>query len=163
MNDLENLQERKFELSEETIAKQEKSTKILEKIDILTKTTQYLEKSKDSLSKRFIEPVTNRFNKYYKKLIKDGEEVIIDSNLGLKFGDNFSDVDYLSAGLYDLVYICKRFALVDLLYKKEKPALILDDPFSNFDDEKINIAKQILQELAEEYQIVMFTCQKARA
>jgi len=161
--DLENLQERKFEISEELTEKQEKSAKIIEKIEILTKTCEFLNKSKDSLSKRFIEPVTNRFNKYYKKLLKNGDDIVIDSNLGIKFGDHFSGVEHLSAGLFDLVYVCKRFALVDLLYKKEKPTLILDDPFSNFDDEKIKIAKQIVKELSQDYQIVMFTCQKARA
>ena len=95
--------------------------------------------------------------------MSDGDDVLIDSNLNMKFGSNFSDVSYLSAGLFDLVYICKRFALIDLLYKKEKPILILDDPFANFDDEKLEIAKSLVQELSKKYQILLFTCQKSRA
>ena len=81
----------------------------------------------------------------------------------MKLNDSLSDVFYLSAGLFDLVYICKRFALIDLLYKKEKPVLILDDPFANLDDEKLDIAKKMIKQMAENYQILLFTCQKARA
>ena len=53
--------------------------------------------------------------------------------------------------------------MIDLLYKKEKPILILDDPFANFDDEKLEIAKSLVQELSKKYQILLFTCQKSRA
>lgn len=161
--EIENVQETVFNLTDVVSSKEEKFVEYQKKLDVLTKTAKILEVSRDSISNRFIDPVSNRFNKYYKQFVKDGENVVIDSNLGMRFGNHFSEVDYLSAGLFDLVYICKRFALADLLFKKEKPAFILDDPFANFDDEKLEIAKKILNEMKDEYQIILFTCQKARA
>ncbi len=37
-----------------------------------------------------------------------------------------------------------------------------DDPFVNFDDEKLEKAKRLLQNLGNRYQIVYFTCHKSR-
>ena len=162
-SELENIQDKIFELSDSLSSKKEELVESQKKLDVLLKTSQILENARDSISNRYIEPVSDRFNKYYKKFVANGENVMIDSNLDLRFGRNFSDVEFLSAGLFDLVYICKRFALVDLLYKKEKPAIILDDPFANFDDEKLDIAKKLLKEMCEDYQIILFTCQKSRA
>lgn len=162
-SEYDKIQEKLVELTDNFDAVREKEGELQQKLDLLFKTSQILENARDSISKRYIEPVSNRFNKYYKQFLKDGEEIIIDSNLGLRFGSKFSDIDYLSSGLFDLVYICKRFALIDLLYKKENPVIILDDPFSNFDDEKLEIAKKLIDELKNEYQILLFTCQKARS
>ena len=69
---------------------------------------------------------------------------------------------YLSAGTLDLVNICKRFALIDLLYKKEKPFIILDDPFINLDDKNLKVAKEIVMEEAKKYQIIFLTCHSSR-
>lgn len=160
--ELESLQDKLFELNDNFDSKNDKLREYQKKLDILSKTSKFLEHSRDSISNRYIEPVSSRFNRYYKRFLNDGDEIVIDSNLGLRFGDKYSDVDYLSAGLYDLVYICKRFALIDLLFKKEKPAIILDDPFANFDDDKLEIARNLLNEMKDDYQIVLFTCQKAR-
>ena len=44
------------------------------------------------------------------------------------------DIGYLSAGKQDLVGVCMRMALVEAMYKEEKPFLIFDDPFVNLDD-----------------------------
>lgn len=163
VEELENLQDKLFELTDNISSKKEKLLEFQKKLEILAKATAFLEHSRDAISNRYIEPVSNRFNKYYKRFLDDGDEIIIDSNLGLRFGDRYSEVEYLSAGLYDLVYICKRFALIDLLFKKEKPAIILDDPFANFDDDKLEVAKNLLNEMKDDYQIILFTCQKARA
>lgn len=163
VDDLENIQSALFDVDGNIAEKLQKLDSLQKKYEILLKTCAYLDKAKDDISNRYVEPVSKLFDKYYKNFLADGESVLIDSNLNMKFGSTFSDVSYLSAGLFDLVYICKRFALIDLLYKKEKPILILDDPFANFDDEKLEIAKSLVQELSKKYQILLFTCQKSRA
>lgn len=47
------------------------------------------------------------------------------------------ETKWLSAGYQDLLGICMRLALVDAMYPKEKPFLVLDDPFVNLDEEKM--------------------------
>ena len=58
--------------------------------------------------------------------------------------------------------ICKRFALTDILFTGEKPFIILDDPFSDLDDDKVAAAVALIKRLAEEYQILYFVCHESR-
>ena len=44
---------------------------------------------------------------------------------------------------------CLRLALVDVMYREEKPFLVLDDPFVNLDDEKMPGARLLLREAAK--------------
>lgn len=162
LENLQNVQENMDELNENISFAKQKENELQNKLNLLLKVASHLGNSRDAISNRYIEPISQRFNRYYKKFLEDGENVVIDTNLAMRFGDNFAEVDFLSAGLFDLVFICKRFALVDLLFKKEKPVLILDDPFANFDDDKINVAREILNDLKKDYQILLLTCQKSR-
>ena len=49
-----------------------------------------------------------------------------------------------------------------MLYQKEQPVLILDDPFTNLDPEKIRQALGLLQEIAGKRQVLYFTCHESR-
>jgi len=73
------------------------------------------------------------------------------------------DSSELSKGLKDLVQICMRMALVEAVYKGvEKPILILDDPFVNLDNERLEKAKGMLTRIGKEYQMVYFICHESR-
>ena len=73
------------------------------------------------------------------------------------------EVKTLSTGYQDLIGICLRMAFVDAMYEQEKPMLILDDPFTNLDDDKLIAAKKLLREVAKKYQIIYFTCSDVRS
>jgi uncharacterized protein YhaN len=45
---------------------------------------------------------------------------------------------------------------------RERPPLILDDPFTNLDDEKMEGAMRFLRETGRRYQILYFTCSSSR-
>jgi uncharacterized protein YhaN len=49
------------------------------------------------------------------------------------------------------------------MYREEKPMLIMDDPFANLDDEKLHAGKELMEKLAETYQILYFTCSDSRS
>ena len=61
-----------------------------------------------------------------------------------------------------LVGVCMRMALVEAMYKEEKPFLIFDDPFVNLDDNNIKGAMKLLDEIAKNYQVIYFTCSESR-
>ena len=61
-----------------------------------------------------------------------------------------------------MVNICLRMALVDAMYKEEKPFLVMDDPFVNLDKEKMELAKGFLRAISKEYQVLYFTCHESR-
>ena len=67
----------------------------------------------------------------------------------------------LSRATQDQFYICARFALVKLITEGKRPPLLLDDPFVNFHPKRLNKIIQLLQELAKENQILLFTCSDA--
>lgn len=71
------------------------------------------------------------------------------------------DVTELSRATQDQFYICARFALVKLITEGKQPPLLLDDPFVNFHPKRLDRTISLLQELAKENQILLFTCSDA--
>lgn len=128
---------------------------------ILEKTEESLLASSNKLSKRYVEPVQKAFDNYYKNFLTN-DDLIIDSNLNLLMKDNLFNEEYLSAGVKDLVQISKRFALIDLIFKNEKPFIVLDDPFVNLDDKNLEVATNIIKEISKKYQILFLTCHSSR-
>ena len=56
-----------------------------------------------------------------------------------------------------------NFYLIDALFTKEKPFLILDDPFVNLDDEHTGRALKLLEEITRQYQVIYLVCNSGRA
>jgi DNA repair exonuclease SbcCD ATPase subunit len=66
-----------------------------------------------------------------------------------------------SRGAIDQFYFTLRLGIVDLLTAGREPVpLILDDPFTNYDDERLDRAMAILARRAETNQVLLFTCQR---
>ena len=137
----------------------------IHKYDILNETANFLQEARDQFTARYMAPIANGFQKYYEILTGDtSRNWMIDANISVKVREygELRDVNWLSAGNRDLIAMCMRFALVDAMFPDEKPFLILDDPFVNLDDEKIEHGKQLLIALEREYQAIYFTCHESR-
>ena len=89
----------------------------------------------------------------------------IDTNLNVSvvYEGSSKREEYLSAGYIDVASLCARFALIDIMYDNKKPMVILDDPLTNMDESKIDMALDLLKDLSEEIQILYFTCHSSRA
>lgn len=89
----------------------------------------------------------------------------LDANLEIRFRQEGRErgIACLSEGYRDLLFLCRRFAVIDSMYRAEKPFLILDDPFVNLDDDKMNGAMDFLQQCAGRYQILYLTCSESRS
>ena len=74
----------------------------------------------------------------------------------------YRDMGYFSRGYQDMTGLCMRLAFADAMYREKKPFLILDDPFVNLDEEKIEHGKAFIREIAKEYQVIYFTCHGSR-
>jgi uncharacterized protein YhaN len=65
----------------------------------------------------------------------------------------------LSKGTVDQIYFALRLALVQALSTgNERIPLLLDDPFANYDDARLENALRLLLEVGEEHQVLLFTC-----
>lgn len=93
----------------------------------------------------------------------------------VKFGRNLSPQVYcaekgkylpleelnLSQGTIDQLYFCIRVAILRTICSNgEKLPMILDDPFLNYDVERLTRSIQTLKELGKEHQILFFTCRE---
>lgn len=128
-------------------------------------TMDYLTRAKDTLANSYVGRVEQGFVRYADALL--GEKighVMLDRELRLFIDEQGAarDAASFSAGTVDGVMLCMRLALVDALFQKEQPFLLLDDPFVNLDDEATCRALSMLRELAKQRQVVYLTCNTAR-
>ncbi|HMS15783.1 MAG TPA: AAA family ATPase [Planctomycetota bacterium] len=65
----------------------------------------------------------------------------------------------LSQGAQDQLYFAMRVAMARHLSRNIRLPLFLDDPFVNFDQERLQITKDVLGHL-EEHQVIMVTCDR---
>ena len=65
----------------------------------------------------------------------------------------------LSRGTADQLYLALRLAVCRLCLP-EKPPIVLDDALAAFDDQRLGCALDLLRELAEDQQVLLFTCHK---
>lgn len=73
--------------------------------------------------------------------------------------DRTVDLVSLSGGTGDQFYLGLRIALLDLLSQgQERSPLILDDPFVQYDDERLRAGLEYLGALSRERQILLMTC-----
>jgi uncharacterized protein YhaN len=67
----------------------------------------------------------------------------------------------LSKGTTDQIYLALRLALIQSLSKAgESIPMLLDDPFANYDDMRLANALTLLQRLARDTQVLLFTCRE---
>jgi len=67
-------------------------------------------------------------------------------------------VDSLSTGTRDMVYLMLRIAIAQYMSRTgEKLPLLLDDPLVHFDSQRLQEALNLLLELSDETQILLFT------
>ena len=135
-----------------------------EEYRLLNLSMDYLTHSQNCLLEKYVKPMKDSVNKYISLLLKDTEDYSIDVNFNFQFmtEGGLKGIDSYSRGYQNIISLCMRLALFDCLYPQEKPFIILDDPFVNFDDEKLELCKALIRTISKQYQIVYFACHKSR-
>lgn len=119
----------------------------------------------EELQSRFSPMLARRSAAIFARLT-DGRysEVLLQQSLTAlvqRRGDNVPhESALLSRGAVEQLYLSIRLALLDLLDEEGRCPLILDDTFVSFDGERLRLAMELLLEIGEKRQIILFTCQK---
>jgi uncharacterized protein YhaN len=71
--------------------------------------------------------------------------------------DILRDALWRSDGTLDQLYLALRLAVAEEL--TPNAPLVLDDALVRFDDQRMSAAVKILRDLAENRQVILFTCQ----
>lgn len=140
--------------------------KHVERYDTVMLTKKYLTQAKDSITSKYLGKTKSGFVKYAERIGGiTGESFEMDTDFGVtkQEGATTRAVEAYSRGTRDLFNLAARLALVDSLYEKESPFILLDDPFTAFDDKRTAAALKLLGELSRERQIIYFTCAKSRS
>lgn len=150
---------------EQLEAVKKEKEEVSKKYKLIEKTREFLTQAKESLTARYMGPLKESFSKYYEMMVGELADCYhIDANakitveeLGLQ-----RDVESYSSGYKDLIGLCLRLAFIEAMYKEEKPMIILDDPFVNLDQIKVEGGKNLLKNIARDYQIIYLTCNESR-
>ncbi len=122
-----------------------------------------LEQTRDNLSARYLEPVEKDTRALLER-VGANKQICLSANGQTLVQENgiYRASEYYSEGTQDLLGFCMRIALANVLYTGEKPPLILDDPFTNFDDSTTDACKKLVKTLSKDYQIIYCTCKEER-
>ncbi len=164
--------EKLSDVSEQLERLEEREKEYKKNAAVLAKTEDFLQKARESFLSKYMQPLQNGLHKYLSLIdgpegTKSGYaiedfELDMDLDIKLSYDGSTKSSEYLSQGYQDLVALCSRLALVDVLYAEEKPILILDDPFTNLDDKKIKESLKLLHKIAADRQTIYFTCHDSR-
>ncbi len=117
--------------------------------------------AREQFSARYLGELQSGLEHYLGLLIPEQEASLsLDVALHLKVREAgaLRSLETQSIGRQDLFYFAERLAILDVLYKKEQPPLLLDDPFVNLDAGKQQRAMDILEQLSQKRQVIYFTC-----
>ncbi len=163
ISDITEVTEKIPELTSELSEVTEEIELLKKKVSLIDKTEEALKTAKENLAAKYLGPLGEKFGKY-KELLSAPESAKLDAelNVGVIEGGEKHSADFYSTGLRDAIAIAVRFALADALFEGEKPVVVLDDPFTNLDERRMESAKKMLETLSSEYQILYLTCHKSR-
>lgn len=133
------------------IAELEKKLKAAQlAIDVFT--SVYEKKRSD-----FAPRVNEKVNKYLDILTMGRyNETRVSEEYRLRLKD-LSEAEYLSFGTYEQIYFALRLALAELIGNGDEP-MFLDDFMTAYDDRRSALAIEILKEISQRRQILLFTC-----
>lgn len=135
-----------------------------ENYEVLTETVALLRAASTAITTKYIGSTQEKFLKYLGAIASDTEGYTVDTGFELHRYERGKtrEVESYSRGMRDLYTLCLKLALTDAMYGGNAPLIILDDPFTTLDDDKLEGAKRLIRTLSENKQIIYFTCSKER-
>lgn len=118
----------------------------------LTRTAEnFKNKSSQFVAKNLARLTSGRYSK-----VKIGKDLSVQVYSDDK-QDWVEDIKELSKGTVDQIFFVIRLAFFVMLHKSEYMPLILDDPFTGYDELRLKAVKELLQDLSKDIQILLFT------
>lgn len=153
-------------LIDEEIAEVKERIKSLEKkLKGVEIATNYMEKAFKELQKSFGPVINKKVEDIFKDVTKGAYKdlrVSEDYNLVVKDtkSNKIMDASYLSSGTYDQIYLALRLGIIDIIFEYKKVPIILDESFTQYDDNRLKTMLDIIYKRVYKNQIILFTCQK---
>ncbi len=153
------------QLEEQKAAAEQDLVRMKQRLQVYNLTLEVIQQAKEQTMNSARDELEPRIGAYLSDITRgryDRVEAGEDLNLRVfsrEKGDWIApDDDELSRGTVDQLYLATRLALLDLLYPGAKPPVLMDDPFVKFDSERRKQAVVLCREIAQEHQVLLFTC-----
>lgn len=132
---------------------------------ILKTAKEMLDETKRKYREKHLTDVLDRTSVYFKKVTMNAYESIIPPQDGRPFQVETTDhmryqVNELSQGTIDQLYVCLRLAISEIMSEEYHLPFIIDDAFVHFDASRTKYMMEILAEIGQKQQIIMFTCKQ---
>lgn len=158
--ELEALWNRMRELKRRTSAVRREIRDGEEQLAAVQQALGWLKMANEEMNTRFAPRLCGLAGEYLAKMT-DGkyQSLLLDSKFGisLESEEGTYPIESFSAGTRDAVYFAFRLAVSELLGETALP-MVLDDPFTNLDDERRAAAEKLLEAAAKSRQILYFSC-----
>ena len=123
------------------------------------------EEQKAQLRGNPMEDITKHFARYL-SLISGGKvspEFPQTDKLDMNIysGDRLVGYGQLSEGTKETVYLAFRLAVLDHLFPNGGGVIVLDDPLTDMDEERVEQSCALIQDCAERHQVIFLTCREA--
>lgn len=153
------------EYEENILSYQEEKQKAKARADQITKAMRFMESADENLKNKFIMPIQNKYVEYARQInphLADNISMNYDFEINFDINGKYKNYLQLSLGEKACLGLCLRFAIIDNIYKDDKPIIILDDPFVNLDEDNLQKAKDVLVKLSSNTQVLYLCCHKSR-
>lgn len=121
-----------------------------------------LTQAKENLSGGYLPKLKTRVSQLVDFVTNGQYEVSLDGKFAIRIRENGQTKQLLcfSRGVREIVLLCFRVALSELLYDGAVPLVVVDDAFVNYDEDNFVRATALLKELATKCgtQVIYFTC-----
>ncbi|MBO4323623.1 MAG: hypothetical protein J5836_03075 [Clostridia bacterium] len=165
IDDAEWQAEKLDELETEKALSDERLKEYAKKHALLKATAELLNEAENRVIEKYVSPVRNDYERYAAALEKTlGERISMKKDFEITFEEGGKERSEMhrSQGERSILALCFRLALIENMFKDEKPFVILDDPFVHLDNEHIGKVKTLFKELSTSLQIIYFTCHESR-
>ena len=154
------------QLQKQLDQKNRRIAKLEETYGALTIAQDTLAEARAELQRRFAPRITRRAQKMLSAMTEGRYATVTmsdDFSLRASAGaeETLRDAIWRSDGTMDQLYLALRLAVAEEL--TPKAPLVLDDVLVRFDDKRMAAAMDVLRDLAEDRQIILFTCQGREA
>lgn len=121
-----------------------------------------LTQAKENLSGGYLPKLKTRVSQLVDFVTNGQYEVSLDGKFAIRIRENgqTKQLSCFSRGVREIVLLCFRVALSELLYDDAVPLVVVDDAFVNYDEDNFLRATALLKELATKCgtQVIYFTC-----
>lgn len=121
-----------------------------------------LTQAKENLSGGYLPKLKTRVSQLVDFVTNGQYEVSLDGKFAIRIRENgqTKQLSCFSRGVREIVLLCFRVALSELLYDGAVPLVVVDDAFVNYDEDNFVRATALLKELTTKCgtQVIYFTC-----